>query len=1148
MLRGHRRSVAARLLITQAVALTVLLGAIGSLAYHHMLEGMRAQVRQSAQSLLINMQEVVSEDPRLFTNEMLQPVVLRTDAKIADVERLSIVDRTLHIIADSDPRLVGTTTDQLALVELLRNPGEAHLEYGLGGRHFYRLSQSVRGPYDPVRKSSTIGVISIDMDLSQAEERTRGAFMAAMAALTALLIGLGLFQYLRLRRTLVEPLRATVTAVEEFGNGDLARRAPVRTSDEVGQLAEAFNRMAESLVASADSLRLANSKLELELAVRRRAEQELRRNEERYRSVMESASDAVVSADRHGRILFFNRAAERIFGHTATAASGKPLSMLIPERFQDAHRRRFDRFLATRELQSAGRTLELIGRRHDATEFPIEMSLATWNVDGEQFVTAMMRDITERKQAEEELKRAREAALEGSRLKSEFLASMSHEIRTPLNGVIGMTGLLLDTDLSPQQQDYAHTTRSSAEHLLGVINDVLDFSKIEAGQLTLEPIIFELRTAVEEVVEIVGPRAAEKKLELIVRITPEIQRRVIGDPGRIRQILTNLAGNAIKFTPTGHVLIDVDVQRASATEIELRFAVEDSGIGIADDKLEHIFDRFAQADASTTRKYGGSGLGLAISKQLVELMQGSHGVTSRIGKGSSFWFTITLPFDAADAGDTVEVPAALRDVRVLVVDDNAISRRVLREQLDAWKIGNEGAGSADEAMTALQQADAARDPFAIAIIDRGMAGTDGLTLGRKIKADTRLCGTALILLTSSTRPAHTDAIAETGFGASLRKPARPARLLEAIESTWNTRRGVAPRAIQAKDAEARDGLKAKPSAKLTTGRVLLVDDNVVNQKVGILMLEQLGCRVDVAADGKEAVEMVFSFPYDLVFMDCQMPEMDGYEATRTIRAREEGGKRIPIVAMTAHAMQGDREKCLAAGMDEYIRKPVKPQELKAALQRWITERGAGRDAAARVDRDDRGVSAVQNGDVAQNPSGSEPAAVTIAVAPSGAAGNGSSVAPTTNELGGPTMSQSTRAEGAMEASSEQQSSGTTESSVAAPPVDLAGLKDLVGEDMDTLGVVVEAYLRTTVELTHKLRVAIEDGSSDELSRIAHNGAGSSATMCINQIVPMFRALEAACREERLGDAPRLADDIDREFARIEAFFKEHLAIDLNAPV
>ncbi len=1201
---GPRRSVAARLLITQAVALVMLLGVIGFLAYRHILEGMRAQVRQSARSLLINLQEMITEDPSVFTDDVLQPVVLRTQAKIADVARLSIVDRSLHIIADSDPRLVGTTTDQIALVELLRNPGETAVSYVEQRRPYYRLSRSVRGPYDPARKSSTIGVLSIDMDLSGADARTRSTFLGGMAALSTFLVALGLFQYLRLRRSLVDPLRETVLAVEAFGSGDVARRAPVRTMDEVGQLADAFNRMAESLVASGDELRLANSKLELELAVRRRAEQELRRNEERYRSVMESASDAVVSADRHGRILFFNRAAERVFGYRAAEVGGSPLSLLMPERLREAHQRGFQHFLATREPRVIGKTVELVGRSKDGREFPIEMSLATWNVDGEQFFTAMMRDITDRKHAEEELKGAREAALEASRLKSEFLASMSHEIRTPLNGVIGMTGLLLDTELSPQQRDYAHTTRSSAEHLLGIINDVLDFSKIEAGQLTLEPIPFELRSTVEEVVEIVGPRAAEKKLELVIRITPEIHRRVIGDPGRIRQILTNLAGNAIKFTPTGHVLIDVDVQRATDGEIALRFAVEDSGIGIADDKLEHIFDRFAQADASTTRKYGGSGLGLAISKQLVELMQGEIGVNSRVGRGSTFWFTITLPLDP-EGGEALVVPPALRDVRVLVVDDNAISRRVLREQLDAWKIRNDGAASAEEALAELQQADAARDAFAIAIIDRGMPGTDGLTLGRKIKADPRLCATVLILLTSSTRPAHADAAVETGFGASLRKPARPARLLEALESTWNTRRGTVPRAISVKAARAGAAAPAKPETKPSTGRVLLVDDNVVNQKVGILMLEQLGCRVDVAADGKEAVEMVFAFPYDVVFMDCQMPEMDGYEATRTIRAREEDGRRIPIIAMTAHAMQGDREKCLEAGMDEYIRKPVKPTELKRALERWIAEGTRNRDAvaAARVSGaveaapetassapdagastagiapaasagdaapvSDGGAAAASAGVAAPASDGGAPAAsASRAEASTGraaasaraghsrrraAATDAQQSAPNrqsegermTDESSRQTNPASAAADAAQPSGADQANGGNATAAMAGDslPVDLTGLMDLVGDDTETLGAVVEAYLKTTLELTAKLRAAIEAGSAVEIGRIAHNGAGSSATMCINGIVPMFRALEAACREERLADVPRLAEAIDGEFARIQAFFKEHAGID-----
>ncbi len=677
---------------------------------------------------------------------------------------------------------------------------------------------------------------------------------------------------------------------------------------------------------------------------KKRAEQLLQQQS----AAIKASMDGIAILNPQREFVFVNDAYMRInLCESAEELLGKPLEILYDEQ---EFRRLSEGILPAVERAGTWRG-EALAKKCDGATYPQEISLARLEDGG---LVCVIRDITKRKASEADLAEARDTALEAARSKAEFLANMSHEIRTPINGVIGMTGLLLNTELDSFQREFAESIESSARVLLAIINDILDFSKIEAGKMRFENLGFDLRTTIESVVEVVTENAQAKGIEFISFVDPGMPARLCGDSLRLRQVLTNLIGNAVKFTDEGEVFIGVRADTETSSHVLVRFIIRDTGIGISKDGQQQLFQPFTQADGSTTRRYGGTGLGLVISKNIVELMGGEIGIESVEGQGSTFWFTAL--FEKQLKGLTtppVSAASALKGVRVLIVDNNKTQREVLHRHAASWGMLDGSAASGDQALMMLRQKAAMGEPYHLAILDMKMPEMDGMALAQAIKADSAIAATRLVSLIPLRRQSAAAKLREAGFIAWIAKPVKQSQLLNSLlAAVPETVTGARPSdsAVRLQTLQPPDRRKKDASeGESKKARLLIVEDNPVNRQVALHQLQGFGYAAEAVTNGREALEALAGANYDLILMDCQMPEMDGYETTAEIRRREGHLRHTPIIAITAHAFAEDRERCLNAGMDDYLSKPVEPVILQSAIARWLGVSPSRQSAASRSD-------------------------------------------------------------------------------------------------------------------------------------------------------------------------------------------------------
>ena len=783
-------------------------------------------------------------------------------------------------------------------------------------------------------KGERIGTVYIEFDAGELHSRLF-SFLMVIAAVVMLSLIAAYILASRLQGAISDPILDLAKAAFAISlANDYSVRVQQKADDEIGFLVDRFNDMMGRIQEREAALQNARDELEfrvegrtrelqIEIGERKQAEQRLEEQRAFLNSVIDNNPVAIVALDMDDVIHMCNPAFEKLFLFQRKEALGKKLvDLVVPSEYIEQRD-------SARAAVLQGQTINATGsrKRKDGTFLDVEAIAAPLIGEGKvaRGVLVLFRDITESKRAEEVLLRAKEAAEAASKAKSDFLANMSHEIRTPMNGIIGMTELALDTDLTTEQREYLTLVRTSADSLLALISDILDFSKIEAGKLDLDIAEFSFVQSLGETLKALGYRAHQKGLELAWRVSPNVPGRVAGDVGRLRQVIVNLVGNALKFTEQGEVVVEAEKDCEDQTGVFIHFQVRDTGIGIAKEKRALIFEAFTQADTSTTRQYGGTGLGLAITERLVQLMGGRIWVESDAGCGSTFHFTARFRrVENEYEADRLQDPAILQNCPILIVDDNQTNRIILVEMLSAWRISPEAVESAETALDVLERHRREGRDVRLIITDMQMPGMDGLSFCEKVRRNPAFPKMPIILLSSSVQHGETARCRALGYSAYLSKPVQPSELFDALLELLSNKSRSSERAEAA----------ALSQAEQKNLRILLAEDNPVNRKLAKTLLEKHGYTVLIAENGHEVLDVLDRESVDIVLMDVQMPLMDGLEATRAIRAQEANtGGRLRIIALTAHAMKGDRERCLGAGADDYLTKPIRTNDLLAAIDR-----------------------------------------------------------------------------------------------------------------------------------------------------------------------------------------------------------------------
>jgi PAS domain S-box-containing protein len=880
-----------------------------------------------------------------------------------------------------------------------------------------------------------------------------------VAAVTFPCVLMALYLFVGFYRAVMGTVLKLEEASQRMLRGDMESDEPLLDShDELAHVTRAFGALTNRLRADCTALK---------------------DSEERTRLIIDTALDAVVTMDANGLITGWNSRAEATFGWSRSEVTGRTLvDVIVAPEYRAAHDQELQRLLDTRESTSLDQRVEVTALHRDGHEFAVELTVCLARVRNTHVYSAFLRDITDRKKSEAERQQAREAAESANRAKSDFLANMSHEIRTPMNGILGMTELALDTELSREQREYLELVKYSANSLLTVINDILDFSKIEAGKLLLDPVPFDLADCVADTMKTLGVRAQQKGLELIQHVHPEVPVSVVGDSARVRQVLVNLVGNALKFTEQGEVLVRVQPESRTDEEVVLHFSVADTGIGIPPEKVKSIFNAFEQADGSITRKYGGTGLGLSISSQLIELMGGRIWVESEAGRGSTFHFTVRFGIHHGSLADNERTSlASLRDLPVLIVDDNATNRRILELVTTNWHMKPTLAESGPQALQMLDVALERDEPFGLVLLDAQMPGMDGFTLAENIKRRVEMSKATIMMLSSAGQLGDAQRCRALGLAAYLTKPVKQSELLDAIMLTMNpVAEVVEPVASQATTS------KVSPACEVRGWRILLAEDNLVNQRVAVRTLEKMGHSVAVVPNGREAIAALAKAQFDLVVMDVQMPVMDGLEATRAIRQQEQTtGGHLPIVAMTAHAMTGNKEQCLDAGMDAYASKPIQPKELGETITQVMARFGGSATERPALSSD---TGAIQQplSDASQQPSvDAQPA-----------------------DRRSPDI------------------------------VDMKALLERLGGDPDLLIEIVGIYLEDGPRLLEDMRQAIARHDGQSLANAAHQYKGTALNLSAEPAAGVAAQLEQIGRSSNLDGVEEVLEHLEQEAAALKS--------------